>query len=118
MVTRNVTLSVGQRYLEGSDQFADSNLATIGGYVRVNDNWGFSFAERYEFADSTLESQTYQIHRDLSSWVASLGVNVRDNGGKEEFGVLFTMTLKDLPSVRIPLSLDADSLAGTGGKNR
>ena len=118
MITRNVQLNVGQRYLNGSEQFADSNLATIGGYIRVNDNWGFSFAERYEFADSTLESQTYQVHRDLSSWVASLGLNVRDNGGEDEIGVLFTMTLKDLPSVRIPLSLDAESMAGTGGKNR
>jgi hypothetical protein len=118
MVTRNVTLSVGQRYLNGSEQFLDSNLATFGGYFRVNDNWGFSFAERYEFEASTLEGQTYQVHRDLSSWVASLGVNVRDNGGKEEVGVLLTFTLKDLPSVRIPLSLDADSLASGGGKNR
>ena len=118
MVTRNATLIIGQRYLNGNPQFQDSNLATLAGYIRVNDHWGFSFAEHYEFQDSTLESQTYQIHRDLSSWVASLGVNVRDNGGKEEFGLLLTFTLKDLPSVRVPLSLDADSLAGTGGRNR
>ncbi len=118
MVTRNVQLSVGQRYLNGNPLFEDSNLATLGGYFRINDHWGFSFAERYEFETSTLEGQTYQIHRDLSSWVASLGVNVRDNGGEDEFGVLLTFTLKDLPNVRIPLSLDADSLAGSGGKNR
>jgi hypothetical protein len=118
MITRNAQIGIGQRYLHGNPQFQDSNLGTLGGYIRLNDNWGFSFAEQYEFQDSTLESQTYQIHRDLSSWVASVGVNVRDNGGKEEFGVLLTLTLKDLPSVRIPLSLDADSLAGSGGKNR
>jgi hypothetical protein len=118
LVTRNLQLSVGQRYLNGSNQFADSNLATFGGYVHVNDNWGFSFNESYEFADSILESQTYEVHRDLSSWVASVGVNVRDNGGKEQFGVLFTMTLKDLPSVHIPLSLDAQSLPGASSKNR
>jgi LPS-assembly protein len=118
MISRNATLSIGQRYLNGNPQFQDSNLATLGGYVRVNDHWGVSFAETYEFQDSTLESQTYQVHRDLSSWVASLGVNVRDNGGEEEFGLLLTFTLKDLPSVRVPLALDADSLAGTGGKNR
>jgi hypothetical protein len=117
MVTRNLLLSVGQRYLNGNEQFQDSNLATLGAYVRFNDNWAFSFSERYEFSDSTLEGQTYQIHRDLSSWVASIGVNVRDNGGEEEFGVLFTMTLKDLPSVRIPLALDAESLQG-GGESR
>lgn len=117
MVTRNVQLSIGQRYLDGNEQFEDSNLATLGGYFRLNDHWGFSFAERYEIENSLLESQTYQLHRDLSSWVASLGVNVRDNDGREEIGVLLTFTLKDLPSVRIPLALDSDSAAG-GGKNR
>jgi LPS-assembly protein len=118
MVSRNVQLSIGQRYLNGSEQFENSNLTTLGGYFRLNDHWGFSFAERYEFETSTLEGQTYQIHRDLSSWVASLGVNVRDNGGEDEFGVLLTFTLKDLPNVRVPLALDADSLAGGSGRNR
>jgi hypothetical protein len=118
MVTRNTQFNIGQRYLNGNEQFEDSNLVTAGGYFRLNDHWGFSFAEQYEIETSTLEGQTYQIHRDLTSWVASFGVNVRDNDGEEEFGVLLTFTLKDLPSVRVPLSLDADSLAGSGGKNR
>jgi LPS-assembly protein len=118
MVTRNAKLSIGQRYLNGNPQFRDSNLTTLGGYIRLNDNWGVRFAEQYEIDQSVLESQTYELFRDLSSWVASVGVNVRDNGGKDEFGVILTFTLKDLPSVRVPLALDADSLAGTGGKNR
>lgn len=117
LVNRNVSLSIGQRYLNGNPQFQDSSLATLGGYVRINDNWAFSFAERYEFEGGILEGQTYQIHRDLSSWVASLGVNVRDNDGVNEFGLILSMTLKDLPNVRIPLSLDANSLPGAGGRN-
>ena len=118
MVNRSTQLSIGQRYLHGSKQFSDSNLATLGGYFRINDNWGFSFAEQYEIEDSTLEAQSYELHRDLSAWVASLGLNVRDNGGENEFGVILTFTLKDLPSVRMPFSLDANTLAGTGSKNR
>ena len=75
--------------------------------------------ESYEFEDSTLESQRYELHRDLSSWVASLGVLVRDNRGVEDFGVILTFTLKDLPNLRLPLSLDPESLGGSGeGKNK
>lgn len=119
LLNRHVSLNVGQRYLHGNEQFLDSNLGVLGGYLRLSDNWGFSFSEQYEFTDSTLEAQTYQIHRDLSSWVASLGVNIRDNAGKEEFGVLLTFTLKDLPSVRIPVALDPNSLTGSSsGRNR
>jgi hypothetical protein len=117
-VTRSVLLSVGQRYLHGNKQFSDSNLATLGGYFRINDNWGFSFAEQYEIEDSLLEAQSYVLHRDLTSWVASLGVNIRDNDGEQEFGMILTFTLKDLPSVRMPFSLDANTLSGTGSRNR
>lgn len=119
-VNENVQVSVGHRYLNGNPLFVDSNLLTAGAYVRFNDNWAFSFRETYEFEDSTLESQRYELHRDLSSWVASLGVVVRDNRGVSDYGLMLTFTLKDIPSVRLPLLLDPESL-GTGsgsGKNR
>jgi hypothetical protein len=117
MLNPNVNLSIGNRYLNGNKQFPDSNLATLGGYLRINDNWSFSFAEQYEVIGSTLQGQNYQIHRDLSSWVASLGVNIRDNGGKEEYGVTLSFTLKDLPNVSIPVALDPGTLTGlTGNK--
>ncbi len=127
MVNSNVRLSVGHRYIEGNNQFPDSSLLNFGGYFRLGENWGVSFAESYELDDSTLENQRYELHRDLSSWVASLGVLVRDNGGGQntsnnstmEYGLLLTFTLKDVPGVRIPLSYDPDGSTGSGsGKNR
>ncbi len=105
MVTEGIDLTVGNRYLEGNPLFEDSNLLTFGGYLRLNENWGFSFYEQYEFDDSTMESQRYTVHRDLSSWVASLGVIVRDNRGEEELGVLLSFTLKDYPQVNLPINL-------------
>ncbi len=117
MPTRDMQFGIGQRYLSGNKQFANSNLATLSGYFRFNDNWAFSFGEQYEVADHTLQAQTYELHRDLSSWVASFGVNIRDNGGTNEYAVILSFTLKDLPNVRVPLSLDASSVAGVGGKN-
>ena len=63
--------------------------------------------------DHTLEYQSYQIHRDLSSWTAALGLVVRDNKvngfGSTEFGVLLTFTLKDFPSIAATISFDPQS---------
>ena len=120
MVNPNLEVNIGHRYISGNPFFIDSNYLNFGAYVRLGDNWAFSFREAYEFQDSVLESQRYELHRDLSSWVASLGFTVRDNRGVDSYGVLLTFTLKDLPNVRLPLSIDPD-LSGTGGgtgKNR
>ncbi len=120
MVNKNASVSLGQRYIDGNKQFPNSNLVSFGGYYRINDNWAFSFRDQYEVADSVLESQVYQVHRDLSSWVASLGLSLRDNRGVNDVGVLVTFTLKDLPNIRVPFSLDPSGTGGgTGsGKNR
>lgn len=119
MVSPDVRVELGHRYINGNPFFIDSNLINLGAYVRLGDHWAISFRESYEFEDSTLESQRYELHRDLSSWVASLGFTIRDNRGEESYGVLLTFTLKDLPNVRLPLSIDPDVSGGTGdGKNR
>ena len=120
MVNKSLSVNLGQRFIDGNNQFPNSNLVSFGGYYRVNDNWAFSFRDQYEFNDSVLENQVYQVHRDLSSWVTSLGLSVRDNRGVNEVGVLVTFTLKDLPNIRIPFSLDPNAISsGSGsGKNR
>jgi LPS-assembly protein len=123
LVNDRVQLNVGHRYLDGNVLFQDSSLVDFGGYLKFTDNWGFSFRDTYEVNDSTLESQRYELHRDLSSWVASLGVLTRTNRreGKEvnDYGVILTFTLKDLPNVRVPLSFDPSGGTGSGsGKNR
>ena len=99
--------------IESQDLSVDRREALLLHHV-----WGFSFAEQYEIEDSLLEAQSYELHRDLTSWVASLGVNIRDNDGEKEFGMILTFTLKDLPSIRMPFSLDANTLSGTGSRNR
>jgi LPS-assembly protein len=59
------------------------------------------------------------LHRDLSSWIASLGFVVHDNGGVNDYGLVLTFTLKDIPGVRLPVSLDPEDITGGGsGKNR
>ncbi|MCB1087080.1 MAG: LPS assembly protein LptD, partial [Verrucomicrobiae bacterium] len=99
--------SMGYYYLEDHPFFRDSNLMSFGTYTRLSDEWGFSTVHRFEADDSTLEVQQYQIHRDLSSWTASLGAIVRDNRrGEDEFGLLLSLTLKAFPKITVPLDLE------------
>jgi hypothetical protein len=81
-------------------------LFLVGGYLRVNDNWGFAIQEQYEGATDTLQEQRYAIYRDLTSWVASFGGVIRDNSGVKEYGLLFTVTLKAFPKFGFDLNFD------------
>ena len=105
----NLQLNVGHRYLNDNPFFLNSSLFLVGGYYRINDNWGFGAQEQYEATSSTLEEQRYSIYRDLSSWVASLGGVIRDNNGVKEYGVLFTITLKAFPKLGFDLNFDPAS---------
>ena len=105
----NLQLNVGHRYLNDNPFFLNSSLFLVGGYYRINDNWGIGAQEQYEATTSTLEEQRYSIYRDLSSWVASLGGVIRDNNGVKEYGVLFTITLKAFPKLGFDLNFDPAS---------
>jgi LPS-assembly protein len=105
----NVQLNFGHRYLNDNPFFDNSSLFVVGGYYRLNDNWGIGVQEQYEAATSTLEEQHYSIYRDLTSWVASLGGVIRDNAGVKEYGVLFTVTLKAFPKFGFDLNVDPTS---------
>ena len=78
----NLEVSVGHRYLNNNPFFQNSSLFVVGGYCRINDNWGFAVQEQYEATTHILEQQRYSIYRDLTSWVASLGAVVRDNANR------------------------------------
>ncbi len=106
MPTDYLDFTIGHRLLQDHPFFEDSSLVDFRVYARINENWGISAYERYELDDSTLETQQYSIHRDLTSWVAAFGAVIRDNRGETDYGLLFSLTLKDFPSVRIPVDFD------------
>ncbi len=105
----NLQLNVAHRYLNGNPFFQDSSLFVVGGYYRIDDNWGIGIQEQYEGATGVLQQQRYSIYRDLSSWVASFGGIVRDNSGSREYGVIFTITLKAFPKFGFDLNFDPSS---------
>jgi lipopolysaccharide assembly outer membrane protein LptD (OstA) len=102
----NLQVSFAHRYLNQNPFFDNSSLYVFGGYYRINDNWGIGVSEQYEGTTGVLEQQRYSIYRDLTSWVASVGAIIRDNGGVKEYGVLLTFTLKALPKFSFDLNFD------------
>ncbi len=109
------SLTFGHQYVSDNPFFQDSSLLFSRVYTRFTDNWGFAMNHVYEMDDGTVEFQSYSVTRDLTSWVASLGAMMRDNrNGQSEVGILFSLTLKDLPSLTIPLDIDPNP-SGRGG---
>jgi hypothetical protein len=110
MPNDRMNFSVGHRYLNGNVLFLDSSLVNIGAYYRLNDDWSLSARGVYEFRDNIFEFQSYEIHRNLTSWVASIGFTARNNGtaakSQNDYGVTLSFTLKDLPNIRLPLNVN------------
>ncbi len=109
-VNKDLQLSVGHRFLSGNPFFTDSNLIHVSGYYRINENWGVSASESYEAKNHVLETQRYEIHRDLSSWIVSLGAEYQNNTPNSSvLTVLATFTLKAFPIINLPLSENPNS---------
>ena len=109
----NLQVNLSHRYLNENPFFVNSSLFTVGGYYRIDDNWGVAVQEQYEASTGVLEEQRYAVYRDLSSWVASFGAVVRDNAGVKEYGVLLTFTLKAFPKLGFDFNFDP----GGAGQN-
>ncbi len=104
--TENLEFSVGYRNLSSHPVLVDSNRLDTRVYTRLNENWGFGMQHQLEMADGTLEYEQYTLHRDLGNWVAGVGISHRDNRFEEEYGIVFSLTLKDFPSATLPFNID------------
>lgn len=114
--TRYTSLEFGHQFLADHPFFQDSSLLYTRFYARLSENYGFNMNHIYEADDGTLEFQSYSLTRDLSSWVASLGVMARDNrNGASDVGILLSFTLKDFPQLNFDLDIDPNP-TGRGGK--
>ncbi len=111
MPTSKLDVVLSHRYLNDNPFFANSSLLRANVYYRIDDNWSAGFTERYEFSQHQLQAQSYTIYRDLSSFVASLGLTVRDNNGVSDYGFLLNFTLKGIPRISLPVGFDVNSVA-------
>ena len=122
MPWKDLLLQVSDRYIQDNPFFQDSNQVTGYAYYQINSNWGVSAQATYEAEDKLLLYQRYMVHRDLSSWIVSVGGEVRQNKGtggssnETDYGVVFSMTLKDAPQLTLPLAYDQGTtpLGGSG----
>jgi LPS-assembly protein len=105
--TDRFDISFGYRWLNDHPVLLDSNFISLKTYTRLSENWGIGTRHSLDLDDSTLLSQQYTLHRDLGNWVAGMGVSSRDNRLEKEYGVVFSLTLKDFPSVSLPFEIDA-----------
>lgn len=99
--------SIGYRNLNNHPVLLDSNRIDLQTYTRIAENWGVGTKHVLELDDHTLEVQQYTLHRNLGNWVIGTGITHRDNRLKDEFGIMFSLTLRDLPSATLPFVLDA-----------
>jgi LPS-assembly protein len=102
----NFEFSIGDRLLNNHPVLQDSNRIDLRAYARINEQWGFGMFQLWELDDGTLEIEQYTLHRDLGNWVAGVGFTHRDNRVNDEYGVVFSLTLKDFPAVSLPFEVD------------
>ena len=107
-------INLGHRFLNENPFFANSDVYAVSAYYRLNDNWGVGAYERYEAVTGFVEEQRYTVYRDLTSWVASIGGVIRNNGTVKEYGFLVTFTLKALPKLGLDLNFDPGAQGGEG----
>ncbi len=107
MPYEDMEISLGYRHLSSHPVLLDSDRIELGTYMRLSENWGVGTLHTFEMDDGTLEAQQYSIHRDFGNWVAGVGITHRDNRYQDEFGIIFSLTLKDFPAASLPFSLDA-----------
>jgi len=133
MPVRNFSFGFGTRYINNYQGLNTSgslnqnvnqngNQYPFNVFWRVNDHWSMSAQEIYNTQpgqQSSLIYERYMINRDLSSWIISFGVEVRNNqaqgssGQQTQYGALLNMTLKDLPQVTLPIAFSPASQAGS-----
>lgn len=108
MPSQDFEFSLGYRSLNSHPVFEDSNSVNFQTYSRLNEKWGIGTRHIIELDDGTFELEQYTLHRDLGNWVAGMGLTHRDNRLRQEYGMIFSLTLKDFPTVSLPLQIDGE----------
>ncbi len=108
MPTPDMEIGLGYRYLDGHPILTDSDRIDLTLYKRLTENWGVGSRHTFELADNTLEVQQYTLHRNLGNWLLGVGFTHRDNRVKNEYGIVFSITMKDFPSISLPFRIDAE----------
>ena len=130
MPARWLQVGVGSAYINNYNGM-NGNQPSLNLRWKITDHWSFSASQLFNLDQSTpstttatggntgnsLLYQRYLINRDLSSWIVSFGVEVRNNQGTStqsgltQYGAVINLALKDLPELMVPMAFGAPSSA-------
>jgi len=126
MPARWLQVGVGSAYINNYNGIS-GNQPSVSVQWKVTDHWSVSATQLYNLNDSSAASNTaagaspgnallyqrYLINRDLSSWVISLGADIRNNqatttqAALTQYGAVLVCTLKDAPDIMVPFHFNA-----------
>ncbi|MFT6863611.1 MAG: LPS-assembly protein [Akkermansiaceae bacterium] len=107
MPTSDFEFNFEYRHLKNHPILRDSDRIVLESFARLNDYWGIGTHHRFEAVDSTLELQQYNVHYDFDSFVGSLGFFIRNNSEQDEYGLMLSFGIKEIPSLSLPIEIGA-----------
>lgn len=90
---RSCEFSVGHRYLSGHSIFEDSNQLNLRCLFRITENVALSGEWQWDLVEKRTQIQQYSLYRNVGALFVGSSVFVRNNGGKQELGIGFSITL-------------------------
>ena len=108
MPSDNLEFSIDYRHLSNHPILRDSDRLVLESFARLNEYWGMGSHHRFELSDSTLELQQYNVHYDFDSFVGSVGLFHRNNRIEDEYGIMFSFGIKEIPSLSLPIEIGAE----------
>lgn len=108
MPTDNLEFTVDYRHLNDHPILRDSDRVVLESFARLNEYWGIGTHHRFELRDSTLELQQYNVHYDFDSFVGSIGFFHRNNQIEDEYGLMLSFGIKEIPSLSLPIEIGAE----------
>jgi len=108
MPNEDLEMRVEYRHLKAHPILRDSNQIVLETFARLNEYWGIGTYHRYEAEDNILEFQQYSVHHDFDSFVGSVGLFHHNNRADDEYGVMFSFGLKEIPSLSLPIEIGAE----------
>ncbi len=108
MPTDSFEFNIDYRHLNSHPILRDSDRIVLESFARLNEYWGIGTHHRLELVDNSLELQQYNVHYDFDSFVGSLGFFHRNNQNKDEYGVMLSFGIKEIPSLSLPIEIGAE----------
>jgi len=104
----NLEFNIDYRHLKNHPILRDSDRIVLESFARLNEYWGIGTHHRFELVDSTLELQQYNVYYDFDSFVGSVGFFHRNNQKEDEYGIMFSFGIKEIPSLSLPIEIGAE----------